>query len=144
MQRTAALFISFLLVFLAGCATKSQSRAARRADEHNAKAVAQRWLEMLDAGDYEEAFEHKSIRFRISGTQRQFVRYMQGRRDPFGQVASRKFIGAAAIKKLVGLPDGNYATILFKTTFEHKSVAAERVILSKEEGRWQVIEYRIY
>lgn len=144
MQRVAALFISFLVISLAGCATKSQSRAVKRAEENSAKAVAQRWLEMLDAGDYEEAFEHKSIRFRISGTQKQFVRYMQGRRAPFGQVASRKFIGAASIKKLVGLPDGNYATILFKTTFEHKSVAAERVVLSKEDERWQVIEYRIY
>ena len=144
MQRVAALFITFALICLTGCAAGSQSRAVKRADEKQAKAVAQKWLEMLDAGDYEEAFEHKSIRFRISGTQKQFVRYMQGRRAPFGQVASRKFIGAASIRKLVGLPDGNYATILFKATFEHKTVAAERVILSKEEGRWQVIEYRIY
>ena len=48
------------------------------------------------------------------------------------------------MKKLVGLPDGNYESVLFKSTFENKSVAAERVILTKESDRWQVIDYRIY
>ena len=48
------------------------------------------------------------------------------------------------MKKLVGLPDGLYQSVLFKSTFENKSVAAERVILTKEAGRWQVIDYRIY
>jgi hypothetical protein len=99
---------------------------------------------MLDAGDYEGAFEHKSLRFRISGTQRQFVRYMTGRRAPFGRVISRDFIGAATMKRLVGLPDGEYETVLFKTIFENKSVAAERVILTREAGRRQIVEYRIY
>jgi len=49
--------------------------------------------------DYEEAFEHESMRFRISGTKKQFVRYMQGRRAPFGHVESRKFIGAASMRR---------------------------------------------
>jgi hypothetical protein len=69
---------------------------------------------------------------------------MQGRRAPFGHVESRKFIGAAHMKKLVGLPDGIYESVLFKSTFENKSVAAERVILTKESQRWKVIDYRIY
>jgi hypothetical protein len=133
-----------LSILTAGCATHSRVRAEKRVAEDTTRAIAQRWLQMLDEGDYEEAFEHESIRFRIAGTQKQFVRYMQGRRAPFGRVESRKFIGAAHMKKLVGLPDGIYESVLFKSTFENKSVAAERVILAKEAGRWQVIDYRIY
>ena len=144
MQRAVAVLTCILLISTAGCASYSRSRAAKRANEEAATAVAQAWVEMLDRGDYERAFEHKSLRFRISGTEGQFVRYMQGRRAPFGRVFSRKFIGAASMKKLVGLPDGEYETILFKTTFENKSVAAERVILVNEAGRRQTIEYRIY
>ena len=144
MQRAVAVLICVLLVSTAGCASHSRSRAAKRVNENAAIAVAQAWVEMLDRGDYGGAFEHKSMRFRISGTQGQFVRYMQGRRAPFGRVFSRKFIGAASMKKLVGLPDGDYETILFKTTFENKSVAAERVILVREARRRQIIEYRIY
>jgi hypothetical protein len=139
-----AVSICTLSILAAGCGSHSQSRSNKRADENTTRAVAERWLHMLDDGDYEEAFEHESLRFRISGTQKQFVRYMQGRRAPLGQAVSRKFIGAMSMKKLVGLPDGIYQSVLFKTTFENKSVAAERVILTKESGRWQVIEYRIY
>ena len=144
MQRGVAVLTCLLLIPLASCASHSRARTERRAAENTTRSVAERWLEMLDDGDYEEAFEHESIRFRIAGTQKQFVRYMQGRRAPFGHVESRKFIGAAAMKKLVGLPDGLYQSVLFKSTFENKSVAAERVILTKEAGRWQVIDYRIY
>lgn len=144
MQRGVAALTCFLLIPFSSCATHSHARSAKRADENTTRAVAARWLQMLDHGDYEEAFEHESIRFRISGTQKQFVRYMQGRRAPLGRSVSRKFIGAASMKKLVGLPDGSYESVLFKTTFENKSVSAERVILTKESERWQVIEYRIY
>lgn len=144
MQRSATVLFCLLLIPMSGCAGHSRARAETRANESTTRAVAERWLEMLDDGDYEEAFEHESIRFRIAGTQKQFVRYMQGRRAPFGHVESRKFIGAAHMKKLVGLPDGSYQSVLFKSTFENKSVAAERVILTKEAGRWQVIDYRIY
>jgi hypothetical protein len=144
MQRGVAVFICMMSILAAGCASHSRARAEKRTDETTTRAVAEGWLEMLDDGDYEEAFEHESIRFRISGTQKQFVRYMQGRRAPFGHVESRKFIGAAHMKKLVGLLDGIYESVLFKSTFENKSVAAERVILTKESERWKVIDYRIY
>jgi hypothetical protein len=144
MQRGVAVFLCVLSIFASGCAAHRPARIDKRAAETTARAVADRWLGMLDDGDYEEAFEHESLRFRIAGTQKQFVRYMQGRRAPFGHVESRKFIGAAHLKKLVGLPDGIYESVLYKSTFENKSVAAERVILTKESERWQVIDYRIY
>ena len=144
MQRCIAILICALSIFAVGCATHSVSRAAKRADENAARSAALKWLELIDAGDYEEAFEREPIRFRISGTQKQFVRRMEGRRAPFGRTVSRTFIGAAFTNKLVGVPDGNYESVVFKTIFEKKSPAAERVILSKEDDRWEVIDYRIY
>ncbi len=99
---------------------------------------------MLDAGDYERAFQQKSPRYRTSSTQLQFARAMQGRRAPFGRVIARKFIGARRMTRLVGLPDGDYEAILFKTDFQNKSAAAERVILIREGGPLHVTGYRIY
>jgi len=101
-------------------------------------------VELLDADDYAQAYSEQAARLRLSGTEVQFIRSMQGHRTPFGRMLKRTFIGAAFTQKLVGAPDGNYETILFKTFFEHKTVAAERVILTKESGRWKAIEYRIY
>ena len=69
---------------------------------------------------------------------------MEGRRAPFGKVLSRKFIGAAFTRKLTGAPDGYYESILFRTSFAQKTVAAERVILSRESDGWRVVDYRVY
>jgi hypothetical protein len=131
-------------IFLSSCATHSPSRAAKHADEDAARLTASKWLKLVDDGDYEDAFEWEAQDFRMSRTQNQFVRYMQARRQPFGHTLSRTFIGAVSIQKLVGLPDGNYESIIFKTVFEHKSATAERVILVKQAVGWRVIDYRIY
>jgi len=81
---------------------------------------------------------------RAATTQAQFIRSMEGRRVPFGKMLSRTFIGAAYTRKLTGAPDGHYESILFRTSFAHKAVAAERVILSLESGAWRVVDYRVY
>jgi hypothetical protein len=133
-----------LAVLLAGCASYSESRAEKRANENDARAAALHWLQLLDDGDYEEAFEFEAQDFRMSRTQNQFVRLMQARRAPFGNALSRKFIGAAHVQKFVGAPEGNYESVLFKTAFQHKDPTAERVILIKQPIGWRVIDYRIY
>ena len=120
------------------------SREEKRANENNARAAAFHWLQLLDQGDYEEAFEFEAQDFRMYRTQSQFVRLMQARRAPFGKTIDRKFIGAAHVEKFVGAPEGNYESVLFKTNFEHKNPTAERVILIKQPIGWRVIDYKIY
>ena len=131
-------------IFVSGCASQREARAERRASENDARVAAEKWLKLLDDGDYEEAFEFEAQDFRMRQTQAQFVRYMQARRVPFGKTLGRTFVGAANIKKFVGVPEGNYESILFKTAFENKSPTAERVILVEQSVGWRVIDYRIY
>ena len=143
MQRSVAVLCS-LSIFLCGCAAHSARKAEKRASENEARHAALHWLQLLDDGDYAEAFEWEAQDFRMSRTQNQFVRYMQARRAPFGRTLSRKFIGAANIHKFVGVPEGDYESIIFKTAFENKKETAERVILVKQDIGWRVIDYRIY
>ena len=133
-----------LALLLAGCAGHSMSRAEKRANENEARSAALHWLQLLDDGDYEEAFEWEAQDFRMYRTQGQFVRLMQARRAPFGNAQSRKFIGAAHLERFVGAPEGNYESVIFKTAFERKNPTAERVILIKQPIGWRVIDYRIY
>lgn len=122
----------------------SKSLADKRAREKEARAAALEWLALVDAGDYAQAHAQESARLRASTTEEQFIRSMEGRRAPFGRVLSRKFIGAAFTRKLTGSPDGRYESILFRTSFEHKALAAERVILTHESRQWRVVDYRVY
>ena len=133
-----------LVIFSAGCAFHKEARTEKRAHEAAARTAAVQWLKLLDQGDYAEAFEWEAQDFRMARTQNQFVRYMQARRSPFGRALDRKFIGAANIHKFVGVPEGNYVSLLFKTQFEKKSETAERVILVEQEVGWRVLDYRIY
>jgi hypothetical protein len=144
MRLTLAVSACALSILLSGCASNSPSRAEKRANENEARIAALHWLELLDQGDYEEAFEFEAQDFRLYRTQSQFVRLMQARRAPFGNALSRKFIGAAHVERFVGAPEGSYESVLFKTAFERKNPTAERVILIKQPIGWRVIDYRIY
>ena len=55
-------------IFLTSCATHSISRAEKRANENDARTAALHWLQLLDDGDYEEAFEFEAQDFRMSRT----------------------------------------------------------------------------
>lgn len=122
----------------------SKSLAEKRAREKEARTSALHWLQLVDAGDYAHAYEEEPARLRASGSEDQFIHSMEGRRAPFGRVLSRTFIGAAFTRKLTGAPDGRYESILFRTSFEHKALAAERVILTHESRQWRVADYRVY
>ena len=147
-MKRAFLFLAGLcLVLFQACAmhrSVSNSLAEKREREKETRAAALHWLQLVDAGDYAQAYEEEPARLRASTTGAQFIRSMEGRRAPFGRVLSRKFIGAAFTRKLTGSPDGRYESILFRTSFEHKAVAAERVILAHESRQWRVVDYRVY
>jgi hypothetical protein len=144
MQRGLAVVLGTLSILLASCASQSAARQEKRADEVDARQAAEHWLVLLDSGDYEEAFEWEAQDFRMTRTQKQFVRYMQARRQPFGKALGRKVLGSAAIHKFAGVPEGNYMSVIFKTAFENKKETAERVILVRQQVGWRVIDYRIY
>jgi Protein of unknown function (DUF4019) len=146
MMRVIVFLIGLSFILFQGCAIHSASKAPseKRQREQEARAAALRWLQLVDTRDYAQAYEEEPARLRAGSTEAQFVRSMEGRRAPFGRVLSRTFIGAAFTRKLTGSPDGRYESILFRTSFEHKKVAAERVILSYESRQWRVVDYRVY
>src|SRR2546421_12550354 len=108
MRSDVTALIYALSILASSCATHSMSRAEKRANENEARAAALHWLQLLDTGDYEEAFEFEAQDFRMSRTQSQFVRLMKARRAPFGKSLVRKFFGAARVRKMVGAPEGKY------------------------------------
>ena len=147
MRRALVLLSCLFLVWTPGCAlhrSATKSLAEKRTREREARTAAAEWLALIDAADYASAYALEPERLRATTTQEQFIRSMEGRRAPFGKMLSRVFIGAAFTRKLTGAPDGHYESILFRTAFAHKSVAAERVILNREPDGWRVVDYRVY
>jgi uncharacterized protein (DUF2141 family) len=42
-----------------------------------------------------------------------------------------------------GLPDGDYAVIVFRTSFANKALGRETITLERETERWRVVGYSI-
>ena len=147
MRRTLIVLSCLAIGFSPGCASHrsaENSRSEKRTRENEARTAATDWLALIDNVDYAAAYAREPKRLRAATTEEQFVRSMESRRAPFGKMMTRNFIGAAFTHKLNGAPDGHYESILFRTAFTNKTVAAERVILSYEADAWRVVDYRVY
>lgn len=109
-----------------------------------AVATANNWLSIIDAGNYAHAYAMFPARIKSGGEtiEKQWVGYLRARRTPLGRALSRKMAKAWFSKTLPGSPDGYYEFFHYTTSFQHKSQAAESVVLTKESGHWQVSGYR--
>lgn len=108
-----------------------------------ARETAVRWVALLDAGAFRKAYSEQPPRILAYGHEDEFLAWMRSRRAPLGKPKTRAFYRVTHSRTLLGAPDGNYEFVVFKTSFEHKSVAAETVTLTSETGRWQVSGYHM-
>jgi hypothetical protein len=112
--------------------------------DQQALATASKWLSVVDAGNYKQAFAMYPARLKAAGdtAEKQWVGYLRAKRTPLGRVLSRKFVKAQFTRTLPGSPDGYYEFFTYATSFQRKAQGAERVVLTKETGHWQVSGYR--
>ena len=108
-----------------------------------AQAAADRWLALIDRGEYGQAWDDCAQLFRQRVTRQQWIDSLPTTRAPFGAAKSRKAELAAYRTSLPGAPDGQYVTVRFRTNFEKKEDAEELVTLNFEDGLWRPTGYGI-
>ena len=130
---------------LVGTAFGATSYQVVRPDPQ-ALSAASKWLSVVDAGNYAQAYEMFPARIRAGGDvlEKQWLGSCRARRTPLGRMLSRKFAKAYFGRTLQGAPDGYYEFQYYNTSFQHKAQATEHMVLTKESGRWQVSGYRIH
>lgn len=116
--------------------------AAKESINPETSRTAERWLELLDGGQYDQAWQEASKSYKAIVTRDDFVRVVGGQRTLFGKKDSRTFWQEGYRTTLRGRPDGEYYGITFNTTFEKKPAGAfEVVILERENTEWKVTGY---
>ena len=80
----------------------------------------------------------------VDSTAEQFIRSMEGRRAPFGQVLSRSFIGAAFTRKLTVRPMADTKASFFGLRSNTKARRRTRDPELRIRARWRVVDYRLY
>ena len=108
-----------------------------------AQAAGEKWLGLLDRGEYAKAWEECAQLFRQRVTREQWVDSLPTTRAPFGAMRSRKVEAAGYRTSLPGVPDGQYVTVRYRTNFEKKEGAEEVITLAFEDGVWRPTGYSI-
>jgi hypothetical protein len=108
-----------------------------------AQAAGEKWLALLDRGEYGKAWDDCAQLFRQRVTREQWIDSLPSTRAPFGAVKSRKVEVAGYRTSLPGAPDGQYVTVRYRTSFEKKDNAEEVITLAFEDGVWRPTGYFI-
>lgn len=120
--------------------------AADASEEKEAAALnaAQRWLALVDAGNYGESWEAAASYFQKAIGQDQWQQALNAARRPLGKALSRNLMSKSFMTELPGTPDGQYVVIQFDTSFENKRSGIETVTpMMDADGSWRISGYYI-
>lgn len=112
--------------------------------EKAATEYAKAWLELIDAGKYDQSWQEAALYVRNLVPKDDWQRSMQGARLPLGKLISRQLKATHYTTSAPGAPDGEYVIIQYNTSFENKKTAVETVTpMLEQDGKWRVSGYYI-
>ena len=132
--------MSFSLALLALSALSGTAQAPSATlppvamSETMAGDAAQVWLELGDAGRWDEAYAGTSASFQHLNTGARWSEVSQRVRAPLGALVSRVLIG----EDDVPTPPRGARIVKFRTSFANKPAAIETLALVREGGSWKV------
>ena len=125
----------------AGSVTMPAGDSSNAFRELAARAAGEKWLALLDRGEYSKAWDDCAQLFRQRVTREQWVDSLPTTRAPFGAMKTRNVETAGYKSSLPGAPDGQYVTVRYRTNFENKENAEEVITLAFEDGLWRPTGY---
>lgn len=128
------------LLALLVTAASGIAQAARPNDEA-ARDAAVQWVQLVDAGRYEEAASQGSQEIRAF---EQWLNHVKTRRAMLGRMNQRRVIEIKRTAIVSGVPEvRRYYVIRFKTSFASKTSAIEEIALTKIGCCWEIFDYKI-
>jgi hypothetical protein len=121
----------------------ASAAAAQDARSGAAQGAARDWLALTDRLEGAASWDAASARFRAALTAASWNALLKRVRGPLGALDTRAVDSTRFATALPGFPDGDYAVIVFRTSFAKKSAAYETVTLEREGNAWRVVGYVI-
>jgi hypothetical protein len=120
------------------------SRADATTREEAARAAADEWLVLVDAGKYPESWDKMAAEFKSEVSKRKWKSTITEIRKPLGKRVSRKLKSAEYAKELPGAPEGEFVVVKFDSSFEGKAAVLETVTLVLGQDLiWRVSSYKV-
>lgn len=143
MKSSTQLIKIILLIITLLLSLPALSSAEKNKHETEAIKAAKLFLQLVDGGQYQTSWDKTAPIFKGQVSQAKWSEMLVGVRPSFGPVISRDIKVAKFSTSLPGVPDGEYVTIQFATSFEKKLEAVETVTMARIEDDWQVAGYFI-
>ena len=132
-----------VLLSISGC-SKTPTPGSSPAAEQAAIDAAQKWLSLVDGGQYSESWEQGAEYFRSAIPKAKWEQTIKAVRVPLGAQISRVVTSKQYTTSVPGAPDGQYVVIQFTTSFKNKKSATETVTpMLDKDGSWRVSGYYI-
>lgn len=122
--------------------TASFGLVAETPDETTALNADKAWLVLVDAGDYEDAWNSTDKSMQTALPEDALAKAIEKARGPFGKVVERSLKHVQSATQLPGVPDGHYVVAQFATHFANKAEGIETLVSSQgSDGSWRVAGY---
>ncbi|OGJ87676.1 MAG: hypothetical protein A2268_04100 [Candidatus Raymondbacteria bacterium RifOxyA12_full_50_37] len=129
-----------LLPPIIGCGKEKSNPQA----DDSAIQSAQTIVTAIDKEDYAGSYNAAAPYFKTAlGSDEKWAEMLTAVRKPLGTCVSRELVSSKTMDKAPGAPDGRYAQIEFKASFENKKEAVETVVVLKEDDTWKLVGYFI-
>src|SRR5271166_5013877 len=131
--------LALLIIVMGGCTSSNPEDATK-----DGVAAATSWLELIDAGKYNDAWAASADEIKTAGPVDAFAKMMEQTRGPLGNEKSRTVKDQGYAKDPQNAPPGEYVQIHFDSSFENAKSATELVIVKKQpDGVWKVGQYSV-
>ena len=126
---------------LLGMPLCSALAASQSQNEEVAREAAVQWLQLIDAGRYEEAASQGSQELHSF---EQWLNYLKNQRALLGHLNKRQFTVIKHTALVSGVPEiRRYFLLRFTTAFAGKPSVTEQITLSKIGCCWEIFEYKV-
>ncbi|MDG5747932.1 DUF4019 domain-containing protein [Qipengyuania sp. XHP0207] len=141
--RLIAGVLVMIALFAAGLVLTSQivdrspevAAAEVSATDREVSEAARRWLEMIDASDWQGSYDAAGKQFRDVNTVDVWAGASRQVREPLGPVIARELLTI----RFLNAPPSGYQEVAFATQFANRERAVETVTLQKEDGVWRPV-----
>ncbi len=130
-----------MICFVTALLLSPASFAQANADAAEMAALA--WLEAIDSGEFERAWEEASPLLQRPLSASMLERTISLARRDFGAVESRRRTRVVSESSMPGAPRNDYRVFTFQTQFENKPQITETITPHLEEGVWKVSGYYV-
>ncbi len=109
-----------------------------------AQGAALAWLALTERGDFAGSWRAAGKQFQKAITADKWDEALSKVRTPLGALVERTIVSTQFTTTFPGAPDGDYALLVYRTSFAKKIDSRETVTLQREaDGVWRVIGYFI-